>query len=1384
MASSYNAGRPLPLVVSVKERTETGPRFELDAEVLKQMMDLDKLSSAKVAVISVTGAFRTGKSFLLNFFLRYLRALSRGDTRDWILSEDQLDDGFHWRSGIERHHRDPHLPFFIRKPDGQEVAVLLMDTQGTFDHQSTQQDCTTIFAFSTLMSSVQILNISQKVQETDLQHLRLFVEFAGMAKGSKEKALQHLWFLIRDWQNPDDFEYGVADGAEYLKQILKCDEQMPRENQELRQGITHHFEQASCCLLPHPGNAVASSKFRGELKKLDAMFVDELEKFVALIASPENIPVKQINGRDFKGVDFFALKEYFDAICSSRLPTPRSIFTATVDMINVLAASEAKQLFETKIQEFFRSESSLDISSAEMDKVLAGIEKEALKLFNSRCMEVADFDVDCLAEDTEDDCMRFEFNADIFKQMRNAQKLATCKVVLISVAGAFRKGKSFLLNFFLRYLRALSRGDTRDWIRSDDQLDDGFHWRAGSERDTTGILIWSEPFFIRKPDGQEVAVLLMDTQGAFDHQSTQRDCATIFGFSTLLSSVQIFNISQNIQETDLQHLRLFVEFASMARESKDKKVLQHLWFLTRDWQNSHEHDYGSTGGQEYLDKVLACDSRKPKENQELRLGIKRYFERASCCLLPHPGKAVAAKDFRGEIHRLDPEFVDEMEKFIPVIASPQALVVKKVNGTELPGKELFKFFDIYFEAFKNGKMPTPRNIFDATVEMANITAAQGARQMFEDSLDPDLHDDEFFDILEVLKQQSLEYFLSNCMQPESAATKKTLEKLQEEIQGLLDNKKFVRRLQSRTLSADRKNQQLQHEIGRLQLQNMDPVVEGQQWDDEQDRFQFNRDFAELIDSPERLAKSPVAVISVAGAFRKGKSFLLNFFLRYLRALSRGDTRDWILSEDQLDDGFHWRAGSERDTTGILIWSEPFFIRKPDGQEVAVLLMDTQGTFDHQSTQQDCTTIFAFSTLMSSVQIFNISQNIQETDLQHLRLFIEFASMAKNSAKKVLQHLWFLIRDWQNPDEYDYGANGGEDYLKNVLACDEKKPPENQALRQGIKRQFEAASSFLLPYPGKAVTRADFKGQVDRLDSDFVEHLDCFVRRILAPENLVVKKLNGKVLTGREFFSLIEVYFDAFRLGKLPTPKSIFTATVEMANQSASRDAVKFFEDSMGSLSGPTAISDQELSDLLSTMFEQAMQHFDDNCMERGSKDTAQTRMKLEAELRGLFQQQQMLNQLKSDKIEAETKSRMLMDHIKRMQDESLAAAQRMCEMEKEFADKVAEIQRSAITREQMEEMLVKHSTAQKELEKQNEKMMKRTVEMAEKNRKLMSKLKQNKEEAMQQQQEMMEEFMRQMKVAQEKYRKAAEDSSNFFTKYVSPILSAAVPTALRLWFQS
>lgn len=40
----------------------------------------------------------------------------------------------------------------------------------------------------------------------------------------------------------------------------------------------------------------------------------------------------------------------------------------------------------------------------------------------------------------------------------------------------------------------------------------------------------------------QVAVLLMDTQGTFDSQSTLRDSATVFALSTMISSIQVRNL--------------------------------------------------------------------------------------------------------------------------------------------------------------------------------------------------------------------------------------------------------------------------------------------------------------------------------------------------------------------------------------------------------------------------------------------------------------------------------------------------------------------------------------------------------------------------------------------------------------------------------------------------------------------------------------------------------------------------------------------------------------------------------------------------------------------------------------------------------------------------
>lgn len=49
-------------------------RFDLKADALQQILGADELKDRNVVVVSIAGSLRNGKSFLLNFFLKYLYA--------------------------------------------------------------------------------------------------------------------------------------------------------------------------------------------------------------------------------------------------------------------------------------------------------------------------------------------------------------------------------------------------------------------------------------------------------------------------------------------------------------------------------------------------------------------------------------------------------------------------------------------------------------------------------------------------------------------------------------------------------------------------------------------------------------------------------------------------------------------------------------------------------------------------------------------------------------------------------------------------------------------------------------------------------------------------------------------------------------------------------------------------------------------------------------------------------------------------------------------------------------------------------------------------------------------------------------------------------------
>ncbi|KAH3853548.1 atlastin-2-like isoform X2 [Dreissena polymorpha] len=309
-------------------------------------------------------------------------------------------------------------------------------------------------------------------------------------------------------------------------------------------------------------------------------------------------------------------------------------------------------------------------------------------------------------------------------------KIEDYKVVVVSVAGAFRKGKSFLLDFFLRYLNA--EGST-DWLGDDDAPLEGFSWRGGAERETTGILLWSEPFLSTLPSGEKVAVLLMDTQGAFDSESTVRDCATVFALSTMISSVQVYNLSQNIQEDDLQHLQLFTEYGRLALEANDNesKPFQVLEFLVRDWSYPYDAAYGSNGGIQMLEKRLKISDKQHPELQQIRKHIRSCFCKIGCFLMPHPGLRVATNPhFDGRLKDIEVDFKSQLRELVPMLLGKENLIVKEINGSQITCRELVEYFKAYIKIYQGEELPEPKSMLQATAEANNLAAVSTARSLY------------------------------------------------------------------------------------------------------------------------------------------------------------------------------------------------------------------------------------------------------------------------------------------------------------------------------------------------------------------------------------------------------------------------------------------------------------------------------------------------------------------------------------------------------------------------------------------------------------------------------------------------------------------------------
>ena len=70
---------PCPLqIINLDGESHT---INLNVELLEKILLSAEVKNRKVMVVTVAGAFRQGKSFILNFFLRYLKAVESGGSQ-------------------------------------------------------------------------------------------------------------------------------------------------------------------------------------------------------------------------------------------------------------------------------------------------------------------------------------------------------------------------------------------------------------------------------------------------------------------------------------------------------------------------------------------------------------------------------------------------------------------------------------------------------------------------------------------------------------------------------------------------------------------------------------------------------------------------------------------------------------------------------------------------------------------------------------------------------------------------------------------------------------------------------------------------------------------------------------------------------------------------------------------------------------------------------------------------------------------------------------------------------------------------------------------------------------------------------------------------------
>jgi len=293
--------------------------------------------------------------------------------------------GFDWKSGVERVTKGLILwgdVFLHDGPHNEKYAIYIIDTQGLFDHSTTTAENSKIFSLSTLISSIQILNIFNLIHEDQLQYLQFATEYARFGSStmdSDKTPFQDILVLIRDWNSVDEYRYGLRGGNAYLTRFLEIRDHQTKELQSVRRYIKSSFKNINCFLMPYPGKIVAVDKrYDGRWISIDDDFVTMMNELFNHLF--KELKPKMINGKAIKPDELLVfINSYVESFKNDSMPQAVSIYESTMDKQYSILMAKSVDLYVEAVSSYDGEISS----EQDINKIHQQAKDKALKYFNS-----------------------------------------------------------------------------------------------------------------------------------------------------------------------------------------------------------------------------------------------------------------------------------------------------------------------------------------------------------------------------------------------------------------------------------------------------------------------------------------------------------------------------------------------------------------------------------------------------------------------------------------------------------------------------------------------------------------------------------------------------------------------------------------------------------------------------------------------------------------------------------------------------------------------------------------------------------------------------------------------------------------------------------------